>query len=138
MSVTETNAYIYILFLHSSFLPTDRRIICSCPSIVSSCMHDPRQHPIACVNRLKGQGFFLARDRKGFVAFAYKQSGSVALEHWPSGPHPRGRRTGKEPSRCPALTPHPLPHPHLLPMRRRGADKRDIGGRSVVERRFEG
>lgn len=36
------------------------------------------------------------------------------------------------------VAPHPLPHPHLLLMRRRGAVKRDIGGLLMVERRFEG
>jgi hypothetical protein len=138
MSVTATSAYhIYILLLHNSFLPTDRRIICSCPSIVSSCMHGPGQHPIACTNRLKGQGFSGCKLQRLRRIRIWKQNGSVALEHWPSGPHPSGRRTGKDHDVL-LVAPHPLPHPHLLLMRRRGAVKRDIGGLLVVERRFEG
>lgn len=70
----------------------------------------------------------------------WKQKGSVAKEHWPSRPHPSGRRAGKERAlpHVQLAAPHPLPHPHFLLMRRRGAVKRDIGGVLVVERRFEG
>jgi hypothetical protein len=89
--------------------------------------------PIACTNRLKGQkvcsSWKLQRLRR---IRTWNQYGSV--ERALAFGAPPKRQVNRQ--RAMLFAPHPLPHPHLLLMRRRGAVKRDIGGLVVVKRRF--